>query len=137
MYCSCYLRFLCLIFGIRFVNIYLGAGGPGDVSLDRDDVDFLNANEYGILKPVDGFAASMGTKAAIDGFVSICEKMRAPAMVPTHVRNIDDPAGEVFCVYEKFKEWLVEDMNLAYPDAVDGTARRGPYRHCSAPHSRR
>ena len=44
------------------MNIYLGAGGPGDVSLDRDDVDFLNANEYGILKPVDGFAASMGTK---------------------------------------------------------------------------
>jgi hypothetical protein len=85
------------------VNIYLGAGGPGDVSLDRDDVDFLNANDNGILKPVDGFAASMGTEA-IDGFVSICEKMRAPAMVPTHVRNIDAPAGEVFCVFDKFKE---------------------------------
>lgn len=99
----------------QFVNIFFG-----QESINRDDTDFLNLADYGILKTADGFETTMASVPAQQKFVTFCDRLRNandPSGAGAFVRRVDNTDGEVFCVFEEFKRWLVEVKGENYPEA--------------------
>eukprot|EP01049_Picozoa_sp_SAG25_P006437 SAG25_NODE_484_length_7474_cov_11.267823_3_plen_954_part_00 len=93
----------------QFMNVYMGTE-----SINRDDVNFLNANDYGVLTSVANFHARIADPAAHTAFIGLCNKLRDGA--PRFIRATDNPSGEVYCVLEGFIDWLRLDRGMTYPD---------------------
>jgi hypothetical protein len=99
----------------QFVNIFFG-----QESINRDDTDFLNMADYGILKTADSFEATIASADAQEKFMSVCDRLRNandPSGAGAFVRRIDNEDGEVYCVFEDFKRWLVDVKGENYPGA--------------------
>ena len=97
----------------QFVNIYFGQDG-----INREDVDFLNAFDYGTLESSPGFEAAIATPVAQSKFRTVCSRLRDPTTnAGKQVRRVDNTAGEVFCVFDGFEEWLTNNKGLNYPGA--------------------
>lgn len=99
----------------QFVNIFFG-----QQSIDREDTDFLNMADYGILKTADDFETIIASVDAQEKFVTTCNRLREPSDpsgAGAFVRRVDNSDGEVYCVFEDFKRWMVEVKGETYPDA--------------------
>ena len=76
--------------------------------------------DYGVLKTADTFEATISSPAAQEKFMTACNRLRNqadPSGAGAFVRRVDNTAGEVYCVFEDFKTWMVEDKGMNYPDA--------------------
>ena len=103
----------------QFVNIYFGVS-----DIDRDNVDFLNAGDYGVVEWDSKFPAAIATKEAQEGVIWICEQLRSTTRpLQKFVQRVYTPGGEVLCPMEGFRDW-VEDIrnetvsNHVAPNAV-------------------
>jgi predicted RND superfamily exporter protein len=76
--------------------------------------------DYGILQTASDFETTIAGVAAQEKFMTTCNRLRNAndrSGAGAFVRRVDNSDGEVYCVFEEFKRWMVEVKGENYPDA--------------------
>lgn len=76
--------------------------------------------DYGILQTASDFETTIAGVAAQEKFVTTCNRLRNAndrSGAGSFVRRVDNSDGEVYCVFEDFKRWMVEVKGENYPEA--------------------